>query len=189
MGWLLAVARGMQEGRGRAVAGSLVPLGAGHLAAVALAMVGVVALGLVVPLDLLRGLLGMALLVFGGYRLVRQRHPRYGGMRMGMRQLGVWSFLMASAHGAGLMVIPFVLGRSRAPAAPALELRDAVVGDPAAAALAVLVHTAGYLTLTAAAAGVTFGFVGLAFLRRAWLNLDYVWAAALIGTGVFTLLW
>ncbi|HZD06085.1 MAG TPA: hypothetical protein VE173_14335 [Longimicrobiales bacterium] len=189
MGWLLAVAMGMQEDSGRAVLRSLLPLGAGHLAAVALAVVGLVAVGLVVPFDLLRTLVGIGLILFGGYRLVRQRHPRYGGMRMGAAQLMLWSFLMASAHGAGLMVVPFVMGRSGGSGSPALGLREAVAGHPETAALAVLVHTTGYLVVTATAAGVVFGVVGVAFLRRAWLNLDYLWAAALIGTGVFTLLW
>lgn len=192
MGWLLAVAMGMQEEDGIAVLRSLVPLGAGHLVAVAAAIVAVVVMGLVVPLDLIRVALGIALLVFGGYRLFRQRHPqvpRYGGLRMGAGQLTIWSFLMASAHGAGLMVVPFVLGRRGAPGSPALEVSGAVAGDPGIAAVAVLVHTAAYLTVTALAAGAVFRFVGVAWLRRGWLNLDYVWGAALMGTGAFTLLW
>lgn len=189
MGWLLAVAMGMQEEDVGAVIRSLLPLGVGHLVAVGTAIVGVAVLGLVVPFDLLRLVVGLGLLSFGGYRLVRQRHPRYGGMRMGMGQLTVWSFLMASAHGAGLMVVPFVLGRSRDPASPAAELSGAVVGDPDIAVLAVLVHTGAYLAVTALSAGTVYRYLGVAFLRRAWLNLDYVWAGALMGTGVFTLLW
>lgn len=108
---------------------------------------------------------------------------------MGSGQLAVWSFLMASAHGAGLMVVPFVLGRERAPGSPAAELQEAVAGAPGMAALAVAVHTAAYLAVTAGVAGVVFRYVGVAFLRRAWLNLDYVWGAALMGTGIVTLLW
>lgn len=189
MGWLLAVAMGIQEESGAAVLRSLVPLGAGHLLAVGAAILAVEALGLVVPLHLIRASLGIALLVFGGYRLFRQRHPQYGGLRMGPRQLTIWSFLMASAHGAGLMVVPFVLGRRRTPASPTLELPGAIASDPEIAAVATLIHTAAYLTVTALAAGAVFRYLGVAWLRRGWVNLDYLWGAALIGTGAFTLLW
>lgn len=189
MGWLLAVGMGIQEEDGAAVLRSLLPLGAGHLGAVGSALLAVLAVGLVVPFGLIRGLVGLALLAFGGYRLFRPGHPRYGGMRMGFGQLTTWSFLMASAHGAGLMVVPFVLGRRGTPASPALELSEAVAGDPKIAAAAVVLHTAAYLTVTALVAGAVFRFVGVAFLRRAWVNLDYVWAFALMGTGAFTLLW
>lgn len=189
MGWLLAVAMGLQEEDGRAVLRSLLPLGVGHLAAVASAILGAALVGVVVPLEVIRAVVGVGLLLFGGYRLFRQRHPRYGRMRMGPGQLTVWSFLMASAHGAGLMVVPFVLGRRAAPASPAAELSEAVAGDAKIAAFATLVHTGAYLTITAVVAGTVFRYFGVAFLRRGWINLDYVWAAALIGTGAFTLLW
>lgn len=189
MGWLLAVAMGIQEEDGTAVLRSLLPLGAGHLVAVAAAILVTVLVGLVVPFGLIRAFVGLTLLLFGGYRLFRQRHPRYGGLRMSPGQLATWSFLMASAHGAGLMVVPFVLGRRETPHSPALELSQAVAGDPGIALAAVLVHTVAYLSVTALAAGAVYRFFGVAFLRRAWLNLDYAWAAALIGTGAFTLLW
>lgn len=189
MGWLLAVAMGMQEEKGTAVLRSLIPLGVGHLVAVATAIVAVAVVGLVVPLGLVRAVIGIVLLVFGGYRLFRQGHPRYGSLRMGVRQLTIWSFLMASAHGAGLMVVPFVLGQRRVPLSPAMEMSGAVAGDPGIAAVAVLLHTAAYLTVTALAAGAVFRYIGVAWLRRGWVNLDYLWGAALMGTGAFTILW
>lgn len=189
MGWLLAVAMGMQEEDGAAVVRSLLPLGVGHLVAVAAAIVAAVVLGLVVPLGAIRVAVGLTLLLFGAYRLFRQRHPRYGRMRMGARQLTIWSFLMASAHGAGLMVVPFVLGGRRAPHTRATALSGAVAGDPGLATVAVLLHTVAYLAVTGLAAWAVFRYVGVGWLRRGWVNLDYVWALALMGTGIFTVLW
>lgn len=189
MGWLLAVAMGMQEEDGSAVLRSLIPLGAGHLVAVAAAIAAAAVVGLVVPLAAIRVAVGAALLLFGGYRLFRQRHPRYGRMRMGARQLTIWSFLMASAHGAGLMVVPFVLGGRRAPHLPAAEVSGAVAGDPELAGAAVLIHTAAYLAVTGLAAWAVYRWVGVAWLRRGWVNLDFVWAGALMATGIFTLVW
>src|SRR5215207_4872531 len=118
MGWLFAVALGMQEGRSRAVWRALPPLALGHLLAVGAAALGAAALGQVVPAHAMKWIIGASLLVLGGVRLVRHRHPRYGGMRVGFRELTIWSFLMATAHGAGLMVLPLLVGQSaRGPAA------------------------------------------------------------------------
>lgn len=189
MGWLLAVAMGMQEARARAVWRSLLPLGIGHGLAIAAAIAAAAVLGAVVPLRPLRLGIGAALIAFGAYRLVRQRHPRYGSLRMGPRQLTFWSFLMASAHGAGLMVVPFVLTGGAAPPSAAAHHGPVIVRDPALAALATLVHTAAYLAVTGALAALVYGRVGVGFLRRAWLNVDLLWGGALIATGIFTILW
>ena len=208
MGWLFAVALGLQEQDRRAVWRALLPLGAGHALAVIAAVAVAAALGLVVPLRVLRWVVGAVLLGFGAWRLVRHRHPRFGGMRVGARDLVIWSFLMASAHGAGLMVVPLVLGDSaqmpamthmhpgnmNGPAresAPARNGEDTpmqatLMGAPSGLA-ATMLHTLGYLLATGIIAFVVFEKTGIGILRRAWVNLDLVWAATLIATGILSL--
>jgi len=101
MGWLFAVALGLQEKRGLAVWRALLPLAWGHAFAIIAALALAFTLGEVIPSHVLRWSVAIALTGFGLYRLRRHRHPRYGGMRVGRRELAVWSFLVASAHGAG----------------------------------------------------------------------------------------
>src|SRR5829696_843120 len=110
MGWLFAVGKGLQERDRRAIWRALGPLALGHALAIGVAVLLAVTLGQLVPLGWLRWIVGAALLVVGVDGLVRHRHIRLGGMRASARELTTWSFLMASAHGAGLMVLPFVLG-------------------------------------------------------------------------------
>src|SRR6476660_8777055 len=109
MGWLFAVALGMQERRRTAVWGALLPLGIGHALAVAAAVAIALLAGAVIPIHHLRWPVAGILLVLGVSRLFRHRHPRWVGMRVGSGGLTIWSFLMASAHGAGLMVAPIFL--------------------------------------------------------------------------------
>jgi hypothetical protein len=175
MGWLFAVALGLQRGSRRAVWSSLGPLAVGHAAAIAAALLLAGAVGLVLPLAALRWFTAGLLVGLGAYRLVRARHITYGGMRASGRQLATWSFLMASAHGAGLMVLPLVLGH-------------AVTSMEHSGLLAALVHSAGYLLVTGAIAALVYERIGLGFLRRGWINLDLIWAAALVITGCATLL-
>src|SRR5262245_578624 len=106
MGWLFAVALGMQERRRGAVIRALMPLGAGHAVAVAVAVGAAVAVGFAIPLAWLRWPIAGVLVSLGAWRFFRHRHPRCSGMRVSMGKLTVWSFLMATAHGAGLMVVP-----------------------------------------------------------------------------------
>lgn len=184
MGWLFAVALGMQEQRRTAVWRALLPLGVGHALAVAAAVAIAVMAGVVVPLDKLRWPVAVILIALGLLRLIRHRHFRWVGMRVGMGGLMLWSFLMASAHGAGLMVVPVFLAMTMAGNMPASHAMMAPA--PAAAIFATLLHAAGYLLVTAAVALLVFEKLGLGLLRKAWLNLDVVWAAALIATGVLT---
>lgn len=184
MGWLFAVALGMQEGDRRAVWGSLTPLAVGHALAIAAALVVAALIGQVIPIGMVRTGVAVVLIAFGSLQLIRQRHPRYGGMRMSHGQLTLWSFLMATAHGAGLMVLPFVLSNDAVVAHSATSMAQ----SSASAALVTLVHTGAYLLTTVVIAVVVYERVGVAFLRQAWLNVDLVWALALIATGVFTLL-
>ena len=183
MGWLFAVALGMQERRRAAVAWSLVPITLGHALAIAAAIAAAGVLGLIVSPGHLKLIVAAILLAFGGYRLFRHRHPRGGGMRVGFRDLTLWSFLMASAHGAGVMVLPVLFGLAAGEHAG----HSTGVQSLPSASLAVGVHTAGYLAVTALVAAVVYEKVGLAVLRKAWVNMDLIWAGALVLTGLLTL--
>ena len=180
MGWLFAVARGMQEHSTRAVAWSLPPIALGH--ALSIGVVVLLAELAQVTLPLIYVRIGVAALLvgLGLYKLVRSRHFRWGGMQVGFRELTIWSFLMASAHGAGLMVLPVVL------AEPHAHYHAAAQGM-ANGVWATLIHTLGYLTVTAAVALLVYQKFGLALLRRAWVNLDLIWAIALVATGFVAL--
>jgi len=183
MGWLFAVALGMQERRRTAVAWSLVPITLGHALAIAVAIAVAGVLGMVVSLGHLKLIVAAVLFAFGGYRFFRHRHPKGGGMRVGFRDLTLWSFLMASAHGAGLMVLPVLFGLSAGEHAGHLAGAQSLPF----ASLAVGIHTAGYLAVTALTAAIIYERVGLAVLRKAWVNVDLIWAGALVLTGLVTL--
>ena len=190
MGWLFAVALGLQRGSRRAVWASLGPLALGHGAAIAAAIIAAGMAGHVLSQDVLRWVTAGLLIGLGAYRLMRARHITYGGMRANGRELAAWSFLMASAHGAGLMVLPLVLG-DEVPArhvhAVAAASWVGFAGVEWAGAIAALVHSAGYLLATGAIAVVVYERFGLGFLRRGWINLDLIWAVALVVTGLATL--
>ena len=128
MGWLFAVARGLQEGSRRAAWGTMAPLAVGHFAAIGVVIAVVLLAGEIVSVEILRWPLAAVLIALGSYQLVRHRNPRYRGMRVGAWQLAVWSFLMASIHGAGLMVIPFFLGSTEAGYGPGTA--GAPLGNP-----------------------------------------------------------
>ena len=197
MGWLFAVARGFQEGSRRAVWGSLGPLAAGHALAIAAAMTLAAMLGAVVPIAVLRAMVGVGLLVRGAVSLLRHRHPRGGGMQLNARELTWWSFLMATAHGAGLMALPLVLpARDRDVVTHGLQGMHSMHGGApmsagpeleGAALIATVVHAVGYLAVTALVAVVVYERVGVRMLRSAWINIDLLWSGALIVTGVATL--
>jgi hypothetical protein len=199
MGWLFAVALGLQEKRGRAIWRALPPLVLGHALAVALVVMAVAALGGFVPQQVLRWGVAVVLLGFGLHRLLRRHsHPRLAGMRVGPAQLTTWSFLMATAHGAGLMVLPLVLGGAD-PAVAGVPGASAHAGHAAhgaahagmtagqgAALLAAFIHTAGYFVVMAAVALVVYHRFGVRLLRTAWINVDLIWAVALIVTALIT---
>ena len=191
MGWLFAVALGMQRGSARGVWGALPPIALGHAAAVGAVLLTVGLAQVVIPLDTLRVIVAAMLTMLGVYRLWRHRHPRYGGMRVGFRDLTVWSFLMASAHGAGFMVVPFVMSApSMLSAAGHEHMHHMVAATNGAAdgAMAVAVHTLSYLVVMTVAAWVVYQRLGLSLLRKAWLNVDWIWAGALVLTGLVVLL-
>jgi hypothetical protein len=187
MGWLFAVALGMQEGRRSAVLHALVPLGAGHALAVAAAVGAALAIGVTIPLVWLRWPIACMLVSLGVLRLFRHRHPRWAGMRVSMGGLTVWSFLMATAHGAGLMVVPVFMGVSMSAADHAHHM-PAAAASTEAAFLATALHAIGYLAVTAVVAVIVFEKVGVGILRRAWINLDLIWSIALVATSILTLM-
>jgi hypothetical protein len=190
MGWLFAVALGMQEHKGSAVARSLVPIAVGHAIAIGSVVLIAAFLGMALPLVVIRYFVAAVLVGLGVYCLVRHRHPRWVRMKVGFRDLTVWSFLMASAHGAGLMVVPVLLGSSTVEAQSRMAGHSHLspAASPLAAMLATGVHTAAYLAVTGLIAWVVYQKLGLALLRKAWLNFDFVWAVALVATGLVTLL-
>ena len=191
MGWLFAAALGFQRESRGAVWGALAPLALGHAAAIVLAIATAAVLGVIIPLELLQWGTALLLVGLGVFRLARSRHISYGGMQVGGRELAVWSFLMASSHGAGLMVLPLVLGDIPM-AMHAHHMAQASVFGPGnlgwSGATAALIHTAGYLLVTGVIAVTVYEKVGVRFLRSMWVNLDLVWAVALIVTGVATVL-
>jgi hypothetical protein len=190
MGWLFAVALGMQEGRERAVWRALLPLAAGHLVAVGAAIAVAVLAGRAVEPGPLRWLVAAVLVGFGAWRLARRHHPRWTKMRVNDRELATWSLLMASAHGAGLMLMPFVVGDASAGTAAHAShaLLLASTPFPSAHELsgvgAAALHTAGYLLAAGGVAVLVYRRLGLRRLREAWVNLDLLWGVALIATGV-----
>jgi len=186
MGWLFAVALGMQEQRRKAVWRAMLPLAVGHGLAIGTVVLLAGLMGALLPARALRVTVALMIVSLGAYRLVRQRHFRWRGMRVSMMGLTVWSFLMASAHGAGLMVLPVVLAAT--PQHPSDHGAHAgQVASAMSGAFATAVHGIGYLVATALAATVCYEVVGLTWLRKGWVNLDAVWGVALILTGVVAL--
>jgi hypothetical protein len=194
MGWLFAVSLGLQERRLRAVTMALGPIALGHALAIGIAAVAVSTLGLMIPQRLLLTLGGVALLGFAAYKVAtRFRHPRWVGMRVSSRELVLWSFLMASAHGAGLMLVP-VLAGLRGDGVPSALAHAEHLGHaghqtmagnevllPALAAVSL--HSVAMLAVAGVVAVVVYQKVGVEVLRRAWVNLDLIWVGALVVVG------
>jgi hypothetical protein len=195
MGWLFAVALGMQEKSRRAVLAAIPPIALGH--ALSIGVVGSL-LWLArasLPEKALRYSAAAILVGFGFYRLARSRHPRWVGMRVGFRDLTLWSFLMASAHGAGLMLVPIFLGWPHNEHAEPLEplshagyLQMAAFASPLRWLMAVGVHSTGHLLVAVLIALLVYEKLGLALLRRVWFNLDLLWMIALIMSGALIIL-
>jgi hypothetical protein len=181
MGWLFAVALGLHRHSRTIVLIALLPIALGHALAVLAVALAVLFLGTVVDQRALRIAAGTLLLGWAAYHtLYGSRHRVRFGMQVGMLGLGAWSFLMASAHGAGLMLVPVLIPLCLA-ASPAQELTAA--GSPIALA-AIGVHTLAMLATTGLAALAVYEWVGLAFLRKGWINLDLIWTIALVVTGL-----
>jgi hypothetical protein len=182
MGWLFAVARGLQERSRAAVLGSLVPIAVGHEASIVIVVVAVSLTEQFVPPFFIRLVAALVLVSFGLYKLARPRsHPGGFGMRMGAVGLVTWSFLMSSAHGAGLMLAPVLLGL---PVYSAYHsLNELSLQAVAAASL----HVAAMLLVMGIVSVLVYEKVGLGILRRGWFNLDLGWSFVLIASGAVTL--
>jgi hypothetical protein len=188
MGWLFAVALGMQEQRSSAVLRSLVPIAIGHALAIGIVVLTATFLGMTLPLVAVRYTVAAVLVGLGIFSLMRHWHPRWVRMQVGFCDLTVWSFLMASAHGAGFMVVPLLLGSTTVEAQGRMAGHNHVSATtPLAGMLATGVHTIAYLAVTGGVAWIVYRKLGLALLRKAWINFDLVWASALVVTGVVTL--
>jgi hypothetical protein len=192
MGWLFAVALGLQEQKRAAVLRALPPMVLGHALSIAIIIAAVLLARVSLPHRALKIAAAVILFAFGFYRVLRSRHPNWVGMRVGFGDLTLWSFVMASAHGAGLMLVPFFLG---SPAAPEAHHHGSQHGTafanfsaPSLLAASVAVHTLGYLLMTALVAILVYEKLGVAILRGAWFNVDLVWMLALMITGAFILL-
>jgi hypothetical protein len=181
MGWLLAVGRGLQERKRSAVFGSLLPIAIGHEASIAVVLLITAAAEPFLSERLLRLAAAGILAAVAGWLLWRRRvHPRGFGMRMGRLDLTRWSFLMSTAHGAGLMLVPLMLGIGVGAGGEAVLPRTLALAVAAA-----MLHTIAMVVVMAAIAAVVYDRLGLGILRRAWVNLDLAWAAALLVAGVF----
>jgi hypothetical protein len=189
MGWPLAVSAGLIERNSRALMAALWPLGAGHLLAMLLVML---------PFALLVALvewqrqiqIGASLLVigFGVFRLVERRHPR-ALARIRPTQLGLWSFAVAIAHGAGLMLVPIYLGICRqVDLDKTHEAAGSLINsDLGMAVLVSIVHATAMIAAGGCLAWLVYRHLGLKFVSRSWFNLDTSWAVSLILVGAIAL--
>ncbi|MGC4812755.1 hypothetical protein ACLQ29_19705 [Micromonospora sp. DT228] len=186
MGWLFAVARGLQERSRAALLRSLPPIAAGHLASVGVVAALVSATRSVTASTAVAVVGGVLLVAFGLWRLLSERHFRWAGMRLSSAQLAGWSFLMSSAHGAGLMLLPLLV---------ATPVSGGHSGHLVAAPIGALsgltaagVHTVAMLGTALVVAMLVYQVLGVGVLRRAWFNVDQLWAGVLVAAGLVTLI-
>ena len=190
MGWLFAVALGMQDRDRRAVLRALPPIAIGHELSLVLVVAVVVGLGLLADPAALRMGAGVALILFGIFRFAKPRaHFRWTTMRVNRRELAWWSFLMSSAHGAGLMVAPVLIGGGAASASANDHAPEATGGgvELLTGALGLLLHVGAMVAVMGVVAVLVYERLGVAVLRKAWINLDGVWAGAFVLAGLLTL--
>jgi hypothetical protein len=185
MGWLFAVALGLHRGTRGVVVESLFPIVLGHAAAVAVVLAAALAFGAILDEVVIARSAGLVLVAWALWHVAygHQRRVRVG-MQAGLAALAVWSFLMATAHGAGLMLLPVLIPLCLT-SGPAAELTAS--GSMLTALAALGIHTAAMLAVIAAVSLAVYHYVGLAFLRRGWINLDLVWSGALTASGAVLL--
>jgi hypothetical protein len=189
MGWPLAVSAGMIERSSYALVAALWPLTVGHLLAM-LVVILPFALLLVIVEWQHQIQIGASLLVigFGIFRLVNRRHPRLLA-RIRPTQLGLWSFAVAIAHGAGLMLVPIYLGLCRAAGLDTgHEAAGALINaNLAMAVLVSVVHSVAMIVAGGFLAWLVYRYLGLKFVSRSWFNLDATWAFSLVLVGALSL--
>jgi hypothetical protein len=198
MGWLFAVGLGLQEQKRAAVLRALPPIALGHALSIGIIIAAVLVARISLPHRALKFAAAGILFAFGLYRLFRARHPNWVGMRVGFGDLTLWSFIMASAHGAGLMLVPLFLKSAQAPLTPnvaamALHIHPSgglgfdSFSTPSLLTGSIAVHTLGFLLVTGLLAILVYEKLGVGILRRAWFNVDLIWMLALMITGLFIL--
>ncbi len=189
MGWPLAVSAGLMEPRSGRLTQAILALSAGHFLAMAAILLPFAAMTALVAWR--RELqIGAALLVIGLgiWLLLNRRHPRFLA-RVRPSRLALWSFLVATAHGAGLMLVPIYLGLCAVDQLdPAHQAASALmIGNFGRAMLVAVLHTAAMMLSGGAIAVAVHRWLGLKFLSKSWFNLDVVWASSLILVGVVSL--
>jgi len=190
MGWPLAVSAGLMGHGRRDVVTALVPLAVGHLVSM---------LVILLPFAAMTALLdwqheirigaSVAVITFGAFRLFNRRHPR-ALARIRPTQLALWSFAIATAHGAGLMLLPIYLGLCSTEDLDTVHRASSILmaQNAATAVLVSLTHTLSMVTAGGVIALIVYGWLGLKFISRSWFNLDFVWAMSLILIGAIGLL-
>ena len=185
MGWLFAVALGLHRKSRRVVWLSLLPIALGHALSVLVVVAAVMLLGLVLDVDWLSRAAGIVLIAWAAWHWkYGHRHRVRVGMTTGLAGLVLWSFLMATSHGAGLMLVPLVLPLGHAHGTVGVTAS----GSMALALAAVAVHSAAMLAVTGIIAASVYEWLGLEFLRRGWINLDLLWVIALAVAGLILVL-
>ncbi len=182
MGWLFAVALGLHRRSRRAVLVALIPIAVGHSLSVAVVVAVFLASGFLLDAHALSRVAGIALIGWAAYHALRGHSRRVRvGMQASMLGLGAWSFLMATVHGAGLMLIPALMPLC-------FPDQPLAVSSAATAVAGVLVHSGAMLATTGALALAVYEWIGLGILRSTWINLDVVWTLALAAIGAYLLL-
>jgi hypothetical protein len=192
MGWLFALTLGLQEKSRVAIVRALVPIALGHAVAISLVLIVLHFVQDTFSHRAVRILVAVILSSLGVYRIFRSSHPRGARMRAGAKDLFLWSFLMASAHGAGLMLAPVVLAQPMLGMDHSMHQAQAVpvAATPAVLAMAVVLHTLCLLIVAGALAllfFLSYEKSGLSLLQRTWLNFDLLWAIALLAAAVLAL--
>jgi hypothetical protein len=185
MGWLFSVALGLQQRSRTAVFQALIPIALGHAIAIALVAFLVLILNATIPFIWLQFGGGILLFAIACLKIWRGRHPTWVGMRVNFWDLTSWSLIMATAHGAGLMVLPVFLGLRASFCGPAPN--SYLSFDPLILFAIVGIHTISHLLISGLLAWIVFDVIGLAILRRSWINLDLIWAFSLMAAAVVLL--
>ncbi len=188
MGWLFAVALGLHRQSRRVVLASLLPIAVGHAIAIAAVVAAVVALGIAIDQRIIRLSAGILLIAWAIYHTVYGHRPRVRvGMQTGMAGLALWSFLMATAHGAGLMLLPALMPLQDAHVRRHVGQAMATISPHWISLAAVGVHTLAMLVITGLIAVVVYEWLGVGVLKRGWINFDLLWIVMLAATGILLL--
>jgi len=185
MGWLFSVGLGLQHKSRAKVLWSLVPIGLGHALSIAAVVATVMTLRDWINLRLLQWASAAGLIAFGVYRFIAGHRPRRSGMQVHFHDLLLWSFLSATGHGAGLMLLPLLL---HMPEHSGHSMQTGASQTAVSGVTATIVHSTATLVTTGVTAILVYDWIGLAFLRRGWINMDWVWSFAVITAGLLLMI-